>query len=176
MDIGSVHRLRRTLATHVAVLLIVAPCPAVHAREKLTIGYVENVQIFPGGLDLEAKIDTGADHSSINAKSVEKFVRDGNAWVRFPLTNKANRSIVVEQPVLRTARIRRHGGLTEERDVLLLGVCLGSVFKEIEVNIVDRSGFAYQMLIGRSFLQGTFLVDPGARFTREPRCPSALRE
>lgn len=176
MVTGTVHRLRRALAVRAAACLIVAACSAAHAGEKLTVGYVENVQIFPGGLSLQAKIDSGADHSSVNAKAVEKFVRDGSDWVRFSLTNDLGRTIVVERPVLRTARIRRHGGLIEERDVLLLGICLGNIFKQIEVNIVDRSGLAYPVLIGRSYLKGAFLVDPGARFMHEPRCPSAARE
>lgn len=72
----------------------------------------------------------------------------------------------------RIARIRRHGGRVEERDVVMLGVCLGSVQRTVEVNVVDRSGFDYPVLIGRSFLAGIFVVDPGERFLLTPDCPA----
>lgn len=176
MKLRGPRRARGTLAAVVAVLLIVAPCLSAHDAEKLIVGHVENVRVFPGGLTLQAKIDTGADHSSLNAQAVERFVRGATTWVRFSLTDRENRSVVIERPVLRTARIRRHAGLVEERDVLLLGICLGSIFKEVEINIVDRSGLSYKMLIGRSFLNGDFLVDAGERFMLEPRCPDAVRE
>ena len=45
------------------------------------------------------------------------------------------------------------------RPVVAIKICLGSTVKEVEVNLVDRSGFGYPILIGRSFLAGDFLVD-----------------
>ena len=54
----------------------------------------------------------------------------------------------------------------------MLGVCLGSVQRTVEVNVVDRSGFDYPVLIGRSFLAGIFVVDPGERFLLTPDCPA----
>ncbi len=158
------------------MLVIASPFLSADEGEKSIVGHVENVQIFPEGLGLQAKIDTGADHSSLSASSIQTFLRGAKTWVRFSLTDSANRSAVIERPVLRTARIRRHGGVVEERDVLLLGICLGSVFKKVEVNIVDRGGLSYKMLIGRSFLNGDFLVDPGERFMLEPHCPDAVRQ
>ena len=51
-----------------------------------------------------------------------------------------------------------------------LGICLGNVYKEVEVNLEDRSKFNYQLLIGRSYLKNSFLVDASATFTLKPNC------
>jgi hypothetical protein len=44
------------------------------------------------------------------------------------------------------------------------------VYKEVEVNLEDRSKFNYQLLIGRSYLKNSFLVDASATFTLKPNC------
>lgn len=139
-------------------------------------GYVERVRIYPGGLSLVAKLDTGAENSSLNATNVERFDRNGKTWVRFEITNQQSRTIVIERPIHRTAQIRRHGGRIQERDVLLLWLCLGTVLKEVEVNIIDRTGFNYQLLIGRSYLSGEFLIDSSGSFLLESRCPERTNE
>jgi hypothetical protein len=145
-------------------------CLAAPSQEKRVSGYIETVRIHPGELALSARIDTGAMHSSLNARGVERFSRDGKPWVRFSLTNEAKRTVIIEGQVHRIARIRQHGGGVQERDVMMLGVCLGTVFKTVEVNLVDRGGFDFQMLVGRSFLGEDFLVDPSERFLLEPKC------
>jgi len=52
----------------------------------------------------------------------------------------------------------------------MLGICLGSVYKEVEVNLVDRSNFNYQLLIGRNYLANSFLVDPSLTFSTKSKC------
>ena len=54
-----------------------------------------------------------------------------------------------------------------------LGICLGTIYREEEVTLVDRSGFNYQLLIGRNFTRDDFLVDPGKTFTTSPSCKQA---
>jgi len=149
---------------------LIAAAPTVYSQPGQVSGHAERVIIQPGGLVLDARIDTGAEHSSLNAKNIEKFTRDGGAWLRFSVLQDGYRSVAIERPIHRVARIRRHERQIQERDVVLLGICLGKVFKTVEVNLVDRTGFDYQMLIGRSFLSGDFLVDPGRSFLLEPRC------
>jgi hypothetical protein len=54
--------------------------------------------------------------------------------------------------------------------VIVLGVCLSNVYKEVEVNLVDRANFNYPMLVGRSFLAGSFVVDSGEKYLTTPKC------
>jgi len=70
----------------------------------------------------------------------------------------------------RITRIRRHGGEIEERPVVILGICLGNVYLETEVNLVDRSGLEFPMLIGRAFMSSHVVVDPSRSFALELKC------
>ncbi|UCD82655.1 MAG: ATP-dependent zinc protease, partial [Desulfobacterales bacterium] len=62
----------------------------------------------------------------------------------------------------------------ERRPVIRIGICLEKVYKEVEVNLVNRSKFNYQMLIGRSFLEGEFAVDPAKTLTIKTDCRKVL--
>jgi hypothetical protein len=68
------------------------------------------------------------------------------------------------------ATIKQHDAESVTRPVIRLGICLGTVYKEVEVNLEDRSKFNYQLLIGRSYLKNSFLVDASATFTLKPNC------
>ena len=140
------------------------------AAGKQTVGWVETVALYPGNLKIQAKLDTGAENSSLNARAINYFKRDGATWVRFDVRNFKGRVETFEAVVTRTAQIKRHGGTSVRRPAIRLGICLGATYKEIEVNLTDRTGFDYQMLIGRSFLQGSFLVDPEVTFLSQPNC------
>ena len=72
--------------------------------------------------------------------------------------------------MLRVAKVKRHAGKAQERPVVRLGICVGDVLKEVEVNLVDRSRFEYRLLVGRSYLANDFLIDPGARYKTSPTC------
>ena len=157
--------------TTVILLTAMVPVAAFSTSQKHVAGYVEQVRFYPGQLSMAAKIDTGAENSSLDGRNVERFTRGSESWIRFSLRTDANQSAVIELPVHRIARIRRHGGRVEEREVVMLGICLGPVYRTVEANIVDRSGLDYPMLIGRSFLDGVFLVDPGEKFLLAPDCP-----
>ena len=139
--------------------------------KKMKIGWVERVRVFPGNLLMMAKIDTGADNSSIHATSIESFKKNDEQWVRFTVTPIQGDPKVIERPIFRLTQITRHGAPDEDRLVVKMGICLGPVYKEdMEVNLADRSNFEYKMLIGRSFLRGEAMVDPSKEFTQEPQC------
>ena len=141
-------------------------------REQQVCGWLERVQVFPGDLVFRAKMDTGAKHSSLNARNIVPFEKNGDPWVRFVVRDRNRKKLTVERPMVRTAEIKLRGKQkrTQERPVIILGLCLGTTYKEVEVNLVDRRHFNYQMLIGRSYLQGDFLVDVVRKFTLTPNC------
>lgn len=143
------------------------------ADNKAVIGWVEPVMILPETILLQAKIDTGADHSSINASKLEKFHRQGSEWVRFQLNDRDGKLHLLEKPVLRNTLIKRRGIESQRRPVIRLGVCLHRQYRTIEVNLADRKSYNYKMLIGRSFLQGLFLVDSALMNRTSPECEAA---
>jgi hypothetical protein len=138
-------------------------------REKIVVGWLERVSITPE-LVLHAKMDTGADYCSLDVDDIQPVKRDGEKWVRFKVMNRVGESISMERKVFRTARIKRKENDSQKRYVVYMGICLGDVYKEVQVNLVDRSGFKFHMLVGRNFLQDSFVVDPSLQYTREPLC------
>jgi len=143
---------------------------ALSADSKQIVGVIENARIFPGEVIIPAKLDTGADNSSLNVKQLTGFDRDGETWVRFQVTGRDGKIVTIERKLMRNARIKRHEGPRQERPVVLMGICVGNYYKEVEVNLVDRSRFKYQLLLGRSFMQGGIIVDPSLQQTVEPEC------
>jgi hypothetical protein len=142
---------------------------------KMVMGWLEKARIFPGNFLLRAKLDTGAKTCSLTALSRSEFTRNGEQWVRFEVKDKYAAKIAIERKVLRTVSVKRLGQELQKRPVVLLGICLGYIYKEIEVSLVDRTGFNYPMLLGRNFLGGNFLVDPSAKFTVPPSCVEVLQ-
>ena len=142
------------------------------AADVPVAGWVENVTIYPGSLRLKAKLDTGALTSSLDVPRFERYRSGEKDWVRFSLTDFEGHSAVIDRPIVRIAKIKRPGSTRQERVVVVIGVCLGATFEEIEVTLNDRTGFNYQLLLGRKFLSGKFLVDSSRTFLLETRCPN----
>ena len=136
----------------------------------IAAGWVEKAMLFPEAFTLHAKLDTGAKTTSINAINPEFFERNGEQWSRFTITNKYNKSATIEAPIVRDSIIKRHYGEKQARPVIVLDICIGNVRKKEEVNLVDRSNLNYQLLIGRNFLTGSFLIDSGSTYTLSPDC------
>jgi len=134
------------------------------------IGWVEKVGVTQRNFVLDGKMDTGADNSSLHALQQEVFEREGAPWVRFQVQNPEGQTLSIEQPVVKTARIKRHDGGMEQRWVIQLGLCIGRQYKVVDVNLVSRDRYTYPLLVGRSFLQRDFIVDSSLRYTVEPAC------
>jgi len=137
---------------------------------KQMFGWVEKVHIKEAGFSIQAKLDTGADSSSIHATNVEEFTKDGEKWVRFRVRNHLGESAMIESAVEREALIKSHAGKSHRRYVVRLGLCLGDIFQEEDVNLVNRTKFDYRFLVGRSFLNGNALIDPAVMFLKSPSC------
>jgi hypothetical protein len=139
--------------------------------KKPIIGWIETVQIQPENLFLSAKIDTGADHSSLNVTDPMKFTKGEKKWIRFTIPLEDDESVTLERPIKRFTRIKRKQGASLKRAVILLDLCVGTIFrKNVPVNLADRTGFKYSMLIGRSFLKDSAIVDSALTFTQQPSC------
>jgi len=163
------------LIATVGVISLVFVSP-VAAQGKQVVGWLEKVCIYPGNLVIIAKLDTGAKNSSLNASNITEFTRNGEQWVQFHVTDRYGKTVTIERKVHRMAKIKRHGGRAQPRYSIHLGICLGDFYREAEVNLVDRSDFIYQMLIGRSFLADNLIVDPSAKFTTKPICKGVPRQ
>jgi hypothetical protein len=140
------------------------------AQAKQVIGWVEKAALVEVNLLVHAKIDTGADHSSLNAADYQLIDKKDGQWVRFRVTNREGLSVIIEKQLLRYANIKRKNQPPEKRPVVELAICIGNVYKIVAVSLVDRSNYDYQMLIGRSFLSENSLVDSAMQYTTKPEC------
>jgi hypothetical protein len=146
------------------------------AGKRTIVGFTETVRLYPGDIAIRAKIDTGARTSSLHADDIISFERDGRLWVRFHVTNRDNRTQTFERPVVRQVKIKSLTGPALSRPVVMLGICIGDVFRVTEVNLSNRHGFNFQLLVGRRFMRQALVVDPGRQFTRQPRCDISAEE
>jgi len=128
-----------------------------HAANTITVGPVEPVLLL--GAELDARVDTGARTSSVDARAVEEFERGGEAWASFDIPGCPGR---VERRVRRWAEVRRAGG-TVRRPVVLLPFELRGVRLRREFTLADRSGMEFRVLLGRNALRGVAVVDVGRR-------------
>ncbi len=146
-----------------------APPPAQQLQGMRIIGEVEPVTIVKAGLTLPARIDTGATTSSLDARDIQRFERDGKKWVRFILLDRrSGKKVKVEGRLTRTVEITRHGTDPQYRPVVKLKAILGQAELYREFSLTDRSAFTYPVLIGRNFLQGEFIVDVTRKNTTTP--------
>lgn len=166
---------RVSIIRNAAVLLLLTGLPysisaaSSEVRQLEVLGWIESALLAPGDLEIQAKLDTGADNSSLNAPDPEEFERDGEAWVRFSVENQDGARQEFEKPVQRMVRIRSASGV-DRRYVINMDVCLGDILRKVEVNLADRTDLSYQMLIGRSYMKNHILVDSSREFTLEPNC------
>lgn len=160
-----------------AVGLALAPAAAEPAEcgGQVVAGWVEEVRLDRLDFSLGAKLDTGADTTSIDANRIAWFKKDGADHVRFTVEARDGREVTLERAVVRIARIKNLDGPSLRRPVVLLGVCLGPIYREVEVNLAGRGRFRNRMLVGRNFLRGRVLVDSSRRFVLAPDCAAAGR-
>jgi hypothetical protein len=115
-------------------------------KDKSTVGLVEVVEIIgeKGSVRKKALLDTGATRSSVDVKIAAKAgigpiiasVKVKNASSNVSATTGYTRRAVAE------ARIKLRGKIIQTG-----------------VNIVDRQGLPYAILIGRDVIHNNFLID-----------------
>lgn len=162
-------RFRVLMLLSTLAISILASGPASKA-DPVVMGWVERVRIHPENLLMEAKLDTGAKNTSVDAANIVEFTNGGKKWVRFNVSDRNGRTVTFERPVFRIARIRRSEMKTTSRPVVMLPLCIGNVLQEVEVNLANRSHLNYGLLVGRSAMKGIVIVDSSRKFTKDPMC------
>lgn len=138
-----------------------------NSDEKCIIGKIEKVRLVPPNVVLKARIDTGAKTTSIDAREITPFERDGKQWVRFVISVD-KKSYIIEKKVIRTVLIKRHGTESQDRYVIKMRIILGNISQLIEVSLNDRDAYLYPVLIGRNFLRDNCIVDVSKKFQFKP--------
>lgn len=144
--------------------------PVTESRRK-TIGWREWVSLPDLGIvEIKAKVDTGADNSSLHAFDLERFQRDGIEMVRFeihPRQRKRKPSVSCVAEVAGERKVRNPGGRSETRPVIRTRLIIAGEEIEALVNLTTRDEMTFRMLLGRRTVRHSFLIDPGRSYIGE---------
>lgn len=153
------------------------PLTAAPARDLKRVGWVEEIAISDVGAIVKAKFDTGAKTSSIDASIIDthpsgkKTKNATGDTVVFAVTLDTGKIKTFERPVDRYVRIKLKDGGFVRRPVITMSFCIAGRTVTEEVNLANREGFIYPVLVGRNMMEHADLViDASKRFITRPHC------
>lgn len=143
---------------------------------KLVVGEVEKAFLMGPDFVYDARVDSGAETSSMDARDVKRFERDGKEWVRFDVPvpdSEPEAAETLERRVVRNVRIiQANQEDHERRPVVELQFQIGTHIQKAEFTLSDRAHLTYPLLIGRNILRDVMLIDVGKEYSTE--LPRAL--
>lgn len=153
---------------------------------SITLGEIEKITLNSIDQSFDARVDTGAATSSLNAIDIEFFERNGKKWVRFHLDKESkendekgsskqkttpkvaeekNNSTWIEAPILRFVKIRQSNNEElQRRAVVELWVRLGKIHEKAQFTLADRSQMNHPVLLGREFIRDIAVVDVSKKY------------
>jgi hypothetical protein len=139
-----------------------------HPTPPSLVGWREWVGLPGLGVPwIKAKIDTGAQTSSLHAFGLREFKKDGEPWVRFevhPWQYSSRDGVKIELPIHDRRRVRSSTGHIQNRVVVLIELRMLDRTLPVEVTLTRRDSMGFRMLVGREALSNGFLVDPAASY------------
>ncbi len=158
--------------------LTIASTASAAPRVLKRVGWVEEIAISDVGSIVKAKLDTGAKTSSIDAEIID--IRKTGERIRgkqtgdtvvFSVAMEKGGKKTFERSVNRYVRIKKKGGGYIRRPVITMGFCIGGRMVTEEVNLANREGFLYPVLVGRNMMSHADLViDAGKTYVTRPTC------
>ena len=148
------------------------------SKQKVTVGWLEKVYVPDYDFALRGKMDTGAKNSSLHATDMEFVAVEGKSpqsRIRFTTVDTKGNSRTIEADIVRQVRIKKstldsETPLVEARVEIELIMCLAGVLKPIRVNLTNREGMNYHLILGRTALEGDFIVDVSRTFIGGKKC------
>lgn len=136
---------------------------------RMLLGELEHVWLEPPGISLTARIDTGAESSSVNAMNLVEFERDGDDWVRFEWLIEGE-TTAIERPIERYVRVVQQADPDgTRRPVVSLRLRIGDTEDDFDFSLADRSHLDHQLNLGRNFLTDLAVVDVSRQFIQPER-------
>ena len=129
------------------------------AKEKMIVGRVERVQVDGTEMKVKARIDSGAQTSSIHAENVVEKMIEGEKYVQFESLDDQEKRHVFLKKVIASTVVRSSTGEANSRYVIRMTITMAGREHEINVNLNDRTGLVYRFLVGRNLLMGNYVVD-----------------
>ncbi len=136
------------------------------AKDHLTIGWLEHIALPGLGVSrVEAKIDTGAYTSALHYQRLRVRTEDGVKRLVVTFQMGGLRKTKVFRSFKRVT-VKSSNGETSRRYLISTQVKLAGHVVRTQFTLFDRSDMKYQVLLGRKFLRGRFVVDVGGKNMR----------
>lgn len=132
-------------------------------KQLITIGRTDIIDLPELDLtNIECKIDTGADTSSIHCHRVQIKEKDGKEYLTFKLLDPKHPDYQKKDYEIynfKERRVRSSNGQLQYRYVIKTTVILFNKKIKAEFTLTDRGKMKYPILIGRKLLNKNFVVD-----------------
>jgi glutathione synthase/RimK-type ligase-like ATP-grasp enzyme len=134
-------------------------------KDLLQIGTIEHLSLPDDQFqDIPAKVDTGADGSSVWATDV-KLEADGKLVFKFfGPGSPYYRNLPVATTAFRTTKVRNSFGHEETRYKIRLRIKVGKQTLSCWFSLANRSRNNYPILLGKNFLKDRFMVDVAKKY------------
>ena len=125
----------------------------------LRIGRLEHIALPGLGIDrVEAKIDTGAYRSALHYQRLRIRRVEGVKQLVVTFQMGGQRRTKVFR-VFKRVTVKSSNGDSSRRYLITTRVRLAGHLARTQFTLFDRSDMKYQVLLGRKFLRGRFVVD-----------------
>lgn len=144
------------------------------------LGWKEQAALPDWGIArLRVKLDTGARSSALHVRDLEvtppaEASSDDPPLVTFHVVlgrGDGAPTKEVTAPIVGFRRVRDTRANPERRPVVRTRLVCGPIDREIDVTVTDRSGMNFRMILGRTALEGSCLVDPRHGYLVSPQPP-----
>ena len=115
-------------------------------------------------VDIPAKIDTGANRSSIHCSSIKKIIENGIEQIEFHIPSESTiGKNIIRVDSFQQKKIKSSSGHVEERYIINTIVVLFGRRIKTSFSLTNRSEMKFPILLGRKILNKKFLVDVSLR-------------
>lgn len=129
---------------------------------------------------IKAKIDTGARSSALHAFALDPYRKGGQRWVMFaihPEQKHTDTIIECHAPIKDRRFVSDSGGHKQRRYVIESQLIIGQSLISAEITLTNRDNMQFRMLLGRTAMNGHFIIDPSASYLQgEPENSSSLSD
>jgi len=154
------------------VKLIVIFFISLSVRSAETVGEIEKIGIPSINYITDARIDSGAQTTSISGTDLKVKKSSGGKSTLFFSIKVNGKQMELSAPIIKKIKIKSAVSAHKDgRYVIELPICLGNKMKTIEATVANREKMEYQVLIGRNLLLDGYLIDVSKKhLLGDPAC------
>lgn len=116
-----------------------------------------------GGVNVRAKIDTGAFRTAVHCESWSLKEVDGKEVLEVTILWESGSPVVLNFDKFQKRTIKNSFGQTEDRYCVRTLILIHKKKIQSEISFSNRSGMRYPVLLGRKTIGKKFLVDVSLR-------------